>query len=88
MTNTNTTNQMTANNEIKTVSDRREEKAWMTGEQAAYKRDMELIRYNKKRADFLNDNPQVGVLNRDGVEVFYHITEGQVVEFTPASVLA
>ena len=77
----------TSANSIQTVSDVREEKARRNGDRAAYARDMKAARFAAARKDYLNNNPDVGILNRNGTEIFYTITEGQVREFTPASVI-
>lgn len=75
----------------KTVSERREEKAWIGGDHAAWTRDQLAIRRREARGKYLRDNPDVGVLIRDGKEVFYRnlrpLRSGQIEEFTPDSVL-
>ena len=76
---------------IKTVSDRREEKARMSGDYEAYVHGLYLARYAKARQEYLKSNPEVGTLMRDGVEIFYRNLEpyhlGLIQEFTPASVI-
>lgn len=76
---------------FKTVSDRREEKARMSGDHEAYVHGLYLARYAKARQEYLRANPEVGTIMRNGVEIFYRNIEpyhlGLIEEFTPASVI-
>lgn len=74
-------------NEMKTVSDHREEKARMSGDYAAYARDMAARRFAAARLQYLDSNPEVGCLTRNGKEVFYRVSNGDVEEFSPESVV-
>ena len=75
-----------SNNETKTVSDHRAEKARMTGDQAAWVIDQKEIRFRNKCREYLQANPDVGELNRAGKKVFYRYNEAYE-EFTPESVI-
>jgi hypothetical protein len=71
---------------IKTVTDSREEKAMLGMNEShaayvAYQREQE---YGKAKDDYLKNNPEVGLLIRNGKDVFYRIVNGEVLEFIPA----
>jgi hypothetical protein len=76
---------------MKTVSDRREEKAEMTGERKAWVRDQKEIKFQAARLDYLQSNPDVGTINRNGKEIFYRnilpLHLGLIEEFLPSSVI-
>jgi len=76
---------------FQTVSDRREEKARNNGDLAAFVKDQQALAFQAARAAYLKANPDVGVLVRNGVEVFYRnlapLHLGKTQEFTPASVI-
>ena len=76
---------------MKTASDAREEKAILSGEYAAYFRDLSNIRFDEAKREYLKTNPDVGVILRDGVEIWYlnlpPLNLGLTKEFTPESVL-
>lgn len=76
---------------MKTVSDHREEKAFRSGDHAAYVRDQKAIEFSQARAEYLKRNPDVGVLMRNGVEIFYRNIEpyylGVIEEFYPLDVI-
>ena len=74
-------------NEIKTVSDRREEKARMSGDRKAWVRDQQAIKFEKACTEYLQSNPEVGELNRNGKRIFYRFGETYQ-EFTPESVIS
>jgi hypothetical protein len=77
--------------QIITIADSREEKAWISGDYAAYVRDQEAIRFAKARAEYLKSNPDVGIIIRNGVEIFYRNIEpyrlGLTQEFFPRDVI-
>lgn len=81
-----------ATNHIKTVSDSRDQKARMSGDYEAYAKDQAAIRFQKARKEYLQNNPEVGTLIRNGKEVFYrnlqplHLSLTE--EFTPESVIS
>ena len=76
---------------MKTVSDTRTEKAHANGDYVAYVKDQEAIRFAQARTAYLQANPDVGTIIRDGVEIFYRNVEpyylGKIEEFSPASVI-
>ena len=76
---------------FKTVSDHREEKAILSGDFEAYRKDQESLRYQELRHDYLKSNPDVGTIIRDGVEIFYRNLQpyslGKTREFYPSSVI-
>jgi len=76
---------------MKTVSDIRDEKARNNGDYAAYAKDEQALKFAKARNLYLQLNPDVGTLIRNGVEIFYRNLEpyhlGLTEEFTPASVI-
>ena len=77
---------------MKTVSDRREEKAYLAGDYLAYFKDQKALRYQKAKREYLKANPEVGIILRDGVEIFYRNLEpyhlGLTKEFYPSSVIS
>jgi hypothetical protein len=76
---------------MNTVSDIRRQKAFASGDYAAYAKDQLEIKFKQARSAYLRSNPDVGTLIRDGVEIFYRNVEpyhlGIVQEFTPKSVI-
>jgi hypothetical protein len=78
-------------NQIKTVSDSREEKARMSGDYEAAAKYAKDQQFQKRRAEFLRKNPEVGTLIRNGKELFYRNLQplhlGMTLEFTPESVI-
>ena len=75
-----------SNNETKTVSDHRAEKARMTGDHEAWVIDQKEIRFQNNCRKYLQANLGVGELNRAGKKVFYRYAEAYE-EFTPESVI-
>lgn len=75
-------------NNLNTVADVRENKGWANGDVAAYVRDQKTAAFTKAKADYLNANPEVGVIVRKGREVFYRFTDGNLQEFSPESVVS
>jgi len=77
---------------MKTVSDHREEKARQSGDYEAYFNDQKKIRFEKARTAYLQANPDVGILMRNGTEIFYRNLQplhlGLTKEFYPSSVIA
>ena len=76
---------------MKTVSDIRTEKAHANGDYVAYAKDQAAIRFAKARTAYLKANPEVGILMRNGAEIFYRNLEpyhlGLTKEFYPSSVI-
>ncbi len=76
---------------MKTVSDRREEKARNNGDYEAYARDKQANKFAQARELYLKNNPDVGTIIRNGVEIFYRnllpLSLGKIKEFSPQSVI-
>jgi len=73
------------------VSDAREEKARINGDNEAWAKGKQIEAYEAARKAYLKAHPEVGTLIRNGKELFYvnlqpyHL--GKIREFTPASVI-
>jgi len=73
------------------VSDAREEKARINGDNEAWAKGKQIEAYEAARKAYLQAHPEVGTLIRNGKELFYvnlqpyHL--GKTREFTPASVI-
>jgi hypothetical protein len=76
---------------IQTVSDIRNEKARMSGDHEAWVKGKQIAAYEAARRAYLQANPDVGTLIRDGVEIFYRnltpLHLGLTKEFYPSSVI-
>lgn len=76
---------------MNTVSDIRDQKARENGDFDAYVRDQKAIAFEKARRAYLQANPDVGTLIRDGVEIFYRnltpLHLGLTKEFYPSTVI-
>jgi hypothetical protein len=76
---------------MNTVSDARNEKALLSGDQAAYVLGQAKNRNDEAKRQYLKANPDVGVIIRDGAEIWYrNVTPlhlGLTEEFAPESVL-
>lgn len=65
-----------------TLTEARDQKVNSSSERRAYYLDQESKRIEEAKKEFLRNNPDVGVLNRNGTEVYYRIVNGEAQEFT------
>jgi hypothetical protein len=76
---------------MNTVSDIRDQKARMSGDHEAWIKGKQIAAYEAARKAYLQANPDVGTLIRDGVEIFYRnltpLHLGQTKEFYPSTVI-